>query len=87
MYSLDIASSDTACRCRRAHYPPHSLSGLTTHLIRRGTFTVTYPKDATPTKETFSVGARVDVPAGKVHEVWIGEEGESRMSSLTDGNV
>ena len=37
--------------------------------------TITYPKDDNPTKETFGVGARVDVPAGKVHEVWIGDEG------------
>jgi hypothetical protein len=26
-------------------------------------------------KETFRAGERVDVPAGKVHEVWIGDEG------------
>lgn len=26
-------------------------------------------------KETFGVGDRIDVPAGKVHEVWIGLEG------------
>jgi hypothetical protein len=26
-------------------------------------------------KETFGVGERVDVPAGKVHEVWIGDKG------------
>ena len=38
--------------------------------------TITYPKDASPTKETFGVGARIDVPAGKVHEVWMGSEGE-----------
>lgn len=62
--------------CQRgAYYPPHSHSGLTTHLIRRGSLTITYPKDPNPTKETFGVGARVDVPAGKVHEVWIGDQG------------
>ncbi|OAL25349.1 hypothetical protein AYO22_05226 [Fonsecaea multimorphosa] len=58
-----------------AHYPPHSHSGLTTHLIRRGSLTITYPEDVSPTKETFGVGARIDVPAGKLHEVWMGEEG------------
>ncbi|KAJ5306434.1 hypothetical protein PENANT_c017G06779 [Penicillium antarcticum] len=61
-----------------AHYPPHSHNGLTTHLIRRGTFTVTYPEDKVngeAKKETFGAGARIDVPAGKVHEVWIGDEG------------
>ncbi|OAL31126.1 hypothetical protein AYO20_08361 [Fonsecaea nubica] len=57
-----------------AHYPPHQHLGLTTHLIRRGTLTITYPDDANPTKETFGVGARIDVPAGKTHEVWMGEE-------------
>lgn len=63
---------------RNAHYPPHSHRGLTTHLIRRGTLTITYPEEgATPSKETFGVGARIDVPAGKVHEVWMGAEGES----------
>ena len=62
-------------RPSNAHYAPHSHSGLTTHLIRRGSLTITYPKDPAPKRETFSVGSRIDVPAGKVHEVWIGEEG------------
>lgn len=26
-------------------------------------------------KETYGVGERIDVPAGKLHEVWIGDEG------------
>lgn len=64
-----------------AYYSPHSHSGLTTHLIRRGSLTITYPDDNVKLyngevkKETFRVGERVDVPAGKVHEVWIGDEG------------
>ncbi|KAJ5538057.1 hypothetical protein N7494_007536 [Penicillium frequentans] len=62
-----------------AYYSPHTHGGLTTHLIRRGSMTVTYPehntKNGRQVKETFGVGARVDVPAGKVHEVWIGDEG------------
>ena len=58
-----------------AHYSPHSHSGLTTHLIRRGSLTMTYPRDANPKKETLGVGARWDVPAGKLHEVWVGDEG------------
>lgn len=41
--------------------------------------TVTYPEDNAKNgdvkRETFGVGARVDVPAGKLHEVWIGDEG------------
>ncbi|KAL2420870.1 hypothetical protein ABEF91_007002 [Exophiala dermatitidis] len=64
-----------------AHYPPHAHSGLTTHLIRRGSMTITYPKDPNPTKETFGVGARIDVPAGKVHEVWMGDEGEFHINT------
>ena len=60
---------------RNAHYAPHSHHCLTTHLIRRGTLTITYPKDERPAKETFGVGSRVDVEAGRVHEVWMGDEG------------
>ena len=37
--------------------------------------TVTYPKDKEPTKETFGPGDRVDIEAGRDHEVWIGKEG------------
>ena len=60
---------------RHAHYPPHRHGGLTTHLILSGDFTVCYPEDAPDKKETFGPGARIDVPAGKVHEVWMGKEG------------
>ncbi|KAI0521596.1 hypothetical protein F5B22DRAFT_643765 [Xylaria bambusicola] len=58
-----------------AYYRPHSHNGLATHLIIRGSLTITYPKDETPTKETFSAGARVDVDPRRVHEVWIGPSG------------
>ncbi|KAL6719608.1 hypothetical protein ACLMJK_001528 [Lecanora helva] len=58
-----------------AHYPAHSHACLTTHLIRRGALTITYPNDEKPTKETFTAGDRVDVDAGRVHEVWMGNEG------------
>ncbi|EJF56742.1 hypothetical protein DICSQDRAFT_70933 [Dichomitus squalens LYAD-421 SS1] len=58
-----------------AHYHPHSHDGLTTHLILSGDFTVCYPEDALGKMETFGPGARIDVPAGKVHEVWMGKEG------------
>lgn len=60
---------------RNAHYPPHSHSVLTTHLITAGELIITYPKEESPTKETFTKGARVDVDARRVHEVWIGSEG------------
>ncbi|KAI1875733.1 uncharacterized protein JN550_002019 [Neoarthrinium moseri] len=58
-----------------AHYSPHSHHGLTTHLILRGQLTITYPADARPEKKTYSVGDRIDVEAGRVHEVWVGREG------------
>ena len=63
-----------------AHYPPHSHHCLTTHLIRRGTLTIAYPKEEEETaggagKETFGKGDRVDVEAGRVHEVWMGGQG------------
>ncbi|RYP44019.1 hypothetical protein DL768_009472 [Monosporascus sp. mg162] len=55
--------------------PPHSHSGLTTHLIVNGELTITYPEDENPTKTTYSAGDRIDVDARRVHEVWIGNEG------------
>lgn len=61
-----------------AYYSPHRHGDVTTHLVRHGTFTVNYPEDNTNgevKKETFGPGARIDVPAGKLHEVWIGPEG------------
>ncbi|RKU45441.1 hypothetical protein DL546_007095 [Coniochaeta pulveracea] len=57
-----------------AHYPPHSHRGLTTHLILQGQLTITYPEDEKPEKKTFCVGDRIDVDAGRVHEVWIGND-------------
>ncbi|MCJ1442428.1 MAG: hypothetical protein MMC23_002922 [Stictis urceolatum] len=58
-----------------SYYPPHSHSGVTTHLITRGTLTISYPDDENPKKETFGPGARVDVAASRRHEVWMGSEG------------
>ena len=37
--------------------------------------TLIYPKEAGAKKETFGEGARVDVDARRVHEVWMGQEG------------
>ncbi|KAM0275798.1 hypothetical protein ACHAQH_007379, partial [Verticillium albo-atrum] len=48
---------------------------LTTHLITRGSLTISYPEDESPTKDAYGVGARVDVDAGRQHEVWVGAEG------------
>ncbi|PVH99506.1 hypothetical protein DM02DRAFT_615024 [Periconia macrospinosa] len=58
-----------------AYYPPHRHSGLTTHLILDGELTITYPEDEEPKKQVFGPGARVDVDAKRLHEVWIGEKG------------
>lgn len=67
-----------------AYYPPHSHSGLTTHLILKGTLTISYPDDGKPQKETFVTGARLDVDAGRLHEVWIGESGcESQKPDIS----
>ncbi|KAF2459857.1 hypothetical protein BDY21DRAFT_281256 [Lineolata rhizophorae] len=58
-----------------AYYPPHTHGGVTTHLILDGELTITYPKDEKPKKETFGEGARIDVDARRLHEVWIGSQG------------
>ncbi|KAI4152975.1 MAG: hypothetical protein LQ341_000603 [Variospora aurantia] len=60
---------------RNAHYSPHSHRGLTTHLILRGALSITFADDLDLVKKTYGVGDRVDVEAGRVHEVWMGEEG------------
>ena len=64
-----------SCFNSHSYYSPHKHSGLTTHLILSGELTVSYPDDAQPTKETFGVGGRLDVEAGRRHEVWVGPEG------------
>ncbi|KAF2196898.1 hypothetical protein GQ43DRAFT_382239 [Delitschia confertaspora ATCC 74209] len=58
-----------------AHYSPHSHHGLTTHLILNGELTIMYPADPEPKKETFGPGARLDVDAQRLHEVWVGDTG------------
>ncbi|KAI4852233.1 hypothetical protein E4T44_01620 [Aureobasidium sp. EXF-8845] len=58
-----------------AHYPPHTHAGVTTHLVLKGSLTLTYPDDPSPKKEQCNVGDRFDVDANKRHEVWIGPEG------------
>lgn len=58
-----------------AYYPPHKHSGLTTHLILKGQLTISYPDDEEPLKETFGPGTRLDVDAGRQHEVWMGDSG------------
>ncbi|KZT29521.1 hypothetical protein NEOLEDRAFT_1145228 [Neolentinus lepideus HHB14362 ss-1] len=64
------------------YYSPHTHGGVTTHLILSGEFTVAFPSskkgvrlEEEVKKETFGPGARIDVGAGQLHEVWIGEEG------------
>lgn len=60
---------------RHAHYPAHQHSGMTTHLILRGSLTYTYPDDPQPIKETLGHGNRWDVDANRRHEVWVGDQG------------
>ena len=69
------APMETDLGVRNAYYPPHTHSGVTTHLILNGEFTVMYPDDKEPKKETFGPGARIDVDANRRHEVWMGKEG------------
>jgi hypothetical protein len=65
--------------CLLQDYPPHSHAGLTTHVILSGQLTIAYPQDGDAEqrkkKTTYGVGDRIDVDAGRVHEVWMGEEG------------
>ncbi|GJN67577.1 hypothetical protein PLIIFM63780_005021 [Purpureocillium lilacinum] len=58
-----------------AHYAPHAHAGLTTHLVLAGEMTLWYPREEARQKVTYGVGARVDVDAGRVHEVWMGPRG------------
>lgn len=67
-HEANISSSNT-------HYAPHSHAGLTTHLILSGELTITYSEDPKPEKFTYDVGDRIDVAAGRMHEVWIGGKG------------
>lgn len=75
MIIATIASLLTSNHFRNAYYSPHSHSGLTTHLILNGQLTISYPQDETSKKETFGPGARIDVDAGRQHEVWMGVQG------------
>lgn len=56
-----------------AHIP--TVVRSTTHLITKGQFTITYPTEKDAKKMIYGVGDRIDVDAGRVHEVWIGSEG------------
>lgn len=60
---------------RNAYYRPHTHSGLTTHLVLDGELTISFPEDETPEKKAYGVGDRIDVEAGRLHEVWIGKNG------------
>ncbi|KAF4978797.1 hypothetical protein FZEAL_4880 [Fusarium zealandicum] len=57
------------------HYQPHSHDKLTTHLIIEGDLTLWYPREENSQKQLFGVGSRVDVEAGRVHEVIVGNKG------------
>ena len=70
-----VAVAANESHSRNVHYPPHRHGGLTTHLILNGELTITYPEDKEPKKETFGPGARLDVDAKRLHEVWMGDGG------------
>ncbi|KAK3722156.1 hypothetical protein LTR37_002589 [Vermiconidia calcicola] len=57
------------------YYPPHTHSGVTTHLVLKGELEVRYPDDKEPKKEKVGAGERFDVEANRSHEVWVGEQG------------
>lgn len=57
------------------HYAPHAHAGLTTHLVFAGDMTLWFLDDPGRQKVSYGPGARVDVDAGRVHEVWIGPHG------------
>ncbi|KAM0252457.1 hypothetical protein ACHAP5_001104 [Fusarium lateritium] len=57
------------------HYPPHSHAALTTHLIIEGSITLWYPQEEDIQKQVYGVGSRIDIDAGRVHEVMIGGSG------------
>lgn len=71
----DTLCTDSCVPYSSAYYPPHRHSGLTTHLVLRGEMTISYPDDAQPVKTTFGPGSRLDVDAGRRHEVWMGPQG------------
>ena len=60
---------------RNAGYEPHKHDFVTTHYIISGSFIVVYPDDDPEERHVFGPGSRVDVPIGKVHKVWAGEDG------------
>ncbi|CZS91676.1 uncharacterized protein RAG0_02305 [Rhynchosporium agropyri] len=57
------------------HYSPHTHENLTTHLVLKGEMIVKFPEDKNPVKKSFGPGERVDIAAGRSHEVWIGGAG------------
>ena len=59
----------------RYHYAPHSHVSLTTHFIVEGEMTLWYPNEEDNQMKTYGPGERVDVDAGRVHEVLTGDDG------------
>ena len=54
-----------------AHYPDHTHSGVTAHIILDGEMTLTTGEGA----KTYRVGERCDVGAGEVHSAQMGPAG------------
>lgn len=69
-------------RINKKDYAPHSHAGLTTHVILRGQLSIAYPRDGdgngdgdAEQRTVYGEGERLDVEAGRVHEVWVGGGG------------
>ena len=54
-----------------AHYPDHTHSGITVHIVLEGEITVTSEGQTI----TYKTGDRFDVPSGEVHSAKIGPDG------------
>jgi mannose-6-phosphate isomerase-like protein (cupin superfamily) len=54
-----------------AHYPDHTHSGLTAHIILDGEMTLTIAGQS----KTYKAGERCDVRAGEVHSAQMGPDG------------
>ncbi|KAG0645138.1 hypothetical protein D0Z07_9060 [Hyphodiscus hymeniophilus] len=58
-----------------AHYEPHKHSGPSTIMIVAGQLTIKFPDDLDGRSVLMKPGDSIDIDAGRLHEVWIGESG------------
>jgi hypothetical protein len=64
-------------------FQPESRPVATTHFILDGLLTIAYPHHPDPNVRgqqfTYGVGDRIDVPAGRIYELWAGPWGCTRV--------